>query len=156
MAPFDTIRLAEAIREQAPDGIRVRKLVASGRGSLSHFTLRAGETSRAVLHRTVEEVWYFLSGEGEMWRASADQVVANREGAVAEDPGHRETGRCEEIVTVAAGVSVSIPPGTCFQVRAGVGRELTAVAVTMPPWPGEEEAVPVAGPWQPGRGPVAD
>ena len=47
-------------------------------GGLAHFELAPGHTSLAVRHRTVEEIWYFLSGTGEMWRASGDSgdVVA--------------------------------------------------------------------------------
>ena len=35
---------------------------------MAHFELPPGETSTAVAHRTVEEVWFFLGGRGEMWR----------------------------------------------------------------------------------------
>jgi mannose-6-phosphate isomerase-like protein (cupin superfamily) len=110
----------------APDGCEVRILAASGRGSMAHFTLRPGEVSRAVAHRTVEEVWYFLSGQGRMWR---------------------RLGQEEEVVEVTPGVSLSIPLGTRFQLRNDGDRPLAAVAVTMPPWPGEDEAYFVEGPW---------
>jgi hypothetical protein len=33
-------------------------------------------------------------------------------------------------------------------VRASTAGPITAVGVTIPPWPGDDEAVPVAGPWQ--------
>jgi len=50
---------------------------------------------------------------------------------------------------MATGVALTIPLGTRFQFRT-TGREaLTAVAVTMPPWPGDDEAVAVDGPWTP-------
>lgn len=55
----------------------------------------------------------------------------------------------EEIVPVAAGVCLTIPLGTHFQFRAFGHEPLAAIGVTMPPWPGEGEAVVVAGPWQP-------
>ena len=45
------------------------------------------------------------------------------------------------------GVSLTIPLGTQFQFRAQPGEALTFLAVTMPPWPGAEEAFRVAGPW---------
>ena len=47
----------------------------------------------------------------------------------------------------APAVYVSIPLGTHFQFRASPTEPVTAVAVTMPPWPGEDEAVFVTGPW---------
>ncbi len=34
-------------------------------------------------------------------------------------------------------------------VRASASEALSAVAITMPPWPGDDEAVRVAGPWKP-------
>ena len=37
-------------------------------GGMAHFELVPGETSRAVAHRTIEEIWFFLGGRGEMWR----------------------------------------------------------------------------------------
>jgi mannose-6-phosphate isomerase-like protein (cupin superfamily) len=105
----------------------VRLLVRSARASMAHFELPAGETSAAVRHRTVEELWYFLGGHGEMWRRGPD-------------------GR-EAVDAVEAGVSLDIPLGTSFQFRALGAEPLRAVGVTMPPWPGEDEAELVDGPW---------
>jgi mannose-6-phosphate isomerase-like protein (cupin superfamily) len=109
----------------APDGSRVRLLVSGTRGSMAHFELGPGETSIAVRHRTVEEVWYFLSGRGQMWRSG------------------------DEPVDVGPGVSLDIPVGTTFQFRCTGDEPLCAVGVTMPPWPGEDEAIPSDGPWEP-------
>ena len=44
---------------------------------------------------------------------------------------------------------MTIPLGTAFQFRAGDDGPFAFVAVTMPPWPGMDEAVPVEGPWTP-------
>lgn len=122
-----TIRLPDDPQATAPDGTAVRLLPALAGGSMAHFTLRAGATSLAVRHRAVEEIWYFLSGAGEVWR------------------GH-EGG--ETIVLVEAGVSITIPLGAAFQFRAAPGAPLVFLAITMPPWPGEGEAVIVDGPWR--------
>jgi mannose-6-phosphate isomerase-like protein (cupin superfamily) len=46
-----------------------------------------------------------------------------------------------------AGLCLTIPAGTAFQFRASATEPVAAVAVTMPPWPGEEEAVFVQGVW---------
>lgn len=110
----------------APDGCEVRILAQTSRGSMAHFTLGPGQISRAVAHRTVEEVWYFLSGRGRMWRRHGDEEV---------------------IVEAAPGMSLSIPLGTHFQLRNDGDQPLAAVAVTMPPWPGENEAYFVDGKW---------
>jgi mannose-6-phosphate isomerase-like protein (cupin superfamily) len=57
--------------------------------------------------------------------------------------------RGDETLTVAVhpGVSLAIPPGTSFQFRATGATALEAVAVTMPPWPGKEEAEAAEGIW---------
>jgi mannose-6-phosphate isomerase-like protein (cupin superfamily) len=128
MAPFAIRRMAEAVDAIAPDGSEVRLLAASQRGSMAHFRLAAGATSRAVRHRSVEELWYFTGGKGLMWR---------------------QLGEEEGTVAVAAGISVAIPASAAFQFRADEGTPLEAVAVTMPPWPGMDEAVAVDGIWPP-------
>lgn len=64
MAFFDTVRLNGTPGAAAPDGSEVRVLCRVGRGSMAHFTLSPGAVSRAVAHRTVEEVWCFVSGRG--------------------------------------------------------------------------------------------
>ena len=48
---------------------------------------------------------------------------------------------------VEAGVAVTIPLGTHFQFRALGAEPMTAVGITMPPWPGEGEAYEVPGTW---------
>lgn len=111
----------------APDGSEVRVLLMRPGGSMAHFRLPAGQVSRAVRHRTVEEIWYVTAGTGEMWRgAGCDQSFA----------------------TLSAGVCLTIPMGVAFQFRASAAAALEAVAVTMPPWPGPDEAEPAEGPWK--------
>jgi mannose-6-phosphate isomerase-like protein (cupin superfamily) len=125
---FQTKRLGTRPDAIAPDGSEVRILCSVGRGSLAHFTLPPHAVSQAVAHRTVDEVWYFLSGRGQMWRRSPD---------------------LEEIVDVEPGVSITIPLGTSFQFRSLSHEPLSAVGTTMPPWPGEDEAFAVDGVWKP-------
>jgi mannose-6-phosphate isomerase-like protein (cupin superfamily) len=112
----------------APDGSEVRILCSLPAGSLIHFTLGAGECSVAVRHRTVDEIWYFLSGTGDVWR---------------------RRGPVESVVPAQAGLSLTIPQGTEFQFRASSAGSLVAIAVTMPPWPGDGEAIAVSGCWPP-------
>jgi mannose-6-phosphate isomerase-like protein (cupin superfamily) len=50
-------------------------------------------------------------------------------------------------VAVSAGTCLTIPLDTAFQFRAAAEGPLTAVAITMPPWPGPEDAVFVEGAW---------
>ena len=127
MSGFATMRLPAGVDVTAPDGSDVRVLLAlEGKGSMAHFALAPGRVSLAVMHRTVEEIWYVLDGAGEMWRS--------------------QDGR-EDVATLEAGVCLTIPVGTRFQFRSLGDRPLAAVAVTMPPWPGPDEAVLVEGPW---------
>ena len=95
---------------------------------MAHFELSPGRTSVPVAHRTVEEIWYILTGRGEMWRRDE---------------------QAEEVTAVQPGVCISIPLGTAFQFRCTGAEPLTAVAITMPPWPGEDEAYVVEGKWEP-------
>jgi mannose-6-phosphate isomerase-like protein (cupin superfamily) len=123
-----TKRLPAARDAVAPDGSDVRVLLQLKGGGLAHFELGPGEVSTAVAHRTVEEIWFFLGGRGEMWR---------------------RLGNDESIVPVETGVCLTIPLGTHFQFRAFEQEPLAALGVTMPPWPGEGEAYAVAGKWTP-------
>ena len=127
MTDFSTRCLPETPDAIAPDGSNVRVLLELTGGGMAHFELAPGETSTAVAHRTVEEIWFFLTGCGEMWRKQAE---------------------AEEVVSVHAGVCITIPLGTHFQFRAFGNEHLTAIGVTMPPWPGECEAYSVKGKWQ--------
>jgi mannose-6-phosphate isomerase-like protein (cupin superfamily) len=113
----------------APDGCDVRILLAASRGSMAHFQLGAGETSVAVRHRTIEELWYFVGGRGRMWRRSAEGE--------------------ERLDDVETGISIDIPRGTAFQLRALGDEPIRAIGATMPPWPGPGEAIPTDGPWEP-------
>lgn len=125
---FITRHLAKQPDAIAPDGSEVRFLAATQQGSMAQFSLPVGKTSIAVCHRTVEELWYFISGRGRLWRKSKN---------------------AEETIDVHPGVSISIPVGTHFQFRCDSIEPLQAVSITMPPWPGMDEAFAVTGIWQP-------
>ena len=126
--PFETTTLGAAPDATAPDGTAVRLLLSLGGGSMAHFELPAGAVSHAVTHRTVEEIWFIVSGRGSIWR--------------------RQDGM-ERTEALSPGASLTIPLGTAFQFRAEAGAPLCFVAITMPPWPGIGEALPVPGPWAP-------
>ena len=112
----------------APDGSEVRVLCGLSRGGLALFTLPPGAVARPVTHRSVEELWYVLAGQGRIWRRLGEQ---------------------EDITDLAAGISLSIPTGAHFQFRCDGDEPLIVLGATMPPWPGADEAIPVAGPWAP-------
>jgi mannose-6-phosphate isomerase-like protein (cupin superfamily) len=126
-APFETMTLPRDPDVLAPDGSQVRVLLRLAGGSMAQFRLEPGQTSIAVAHRMVGELWYVIAGQGEIWRRQ---------------------GRREELVALAPGACLSIPFGTAFQFRCIGDQPLEAVAVTMPPWPGPDEAYAVDGPWR--------
>jgi mannose-6-phosphate isomerase-like protein (cupin superfamily) len=123
---FITMRLREEHDVLAPDGSEIRLLVATNRGSMVHATLPPGQTSRAIVHRTVDELWYITEGRGQLWR---------------------KRGSREEVIDLAPGCALSIPVGTHFQFRTIGAQPLRFVLCTMPPWPGAHEAVRVPDYW---------
>jgi mannose-6-phosphate isomerase-like protein (cupin superfamily) len=127
MSAFATASLPSEPTVVAPDGSDVRILLALAAGSMAHFELKAGATSRAVAHRKVEEIWFVVSGRGDMWRRQGER---------------------EEVVALVSGVCLTIPVGTHFQFRASSTESMAAIGVSLPPWPGDDEAASVSGPWQ--------
>jgi mannose-6-phosphate isomerase-like protein (cupin superfamily) len=121
--PWNTKDLAEDY-EPAPDGSEIRPLSEVEAGGLSHCTLRAGTTSAPVRHKTIEEVWYVLSGLGDMWRGTEED---------------------EEVVRLHPRRGLTIPTGVAFQFRAI--DELRILIGTFPRWPGMQEAVPAEPHW---------
>ena len=126
LAKFSSAKLPAQPTEHAPDGSEVRTLLSLAGGSMAHFRLAAGAASKAVCHRSIDELWFVLAGQGEMWRRQGER---------------------EEVIELEPGLCLSVPAGTHFQFRARGSGALAAVAVTMPPWPGADEAVFVTGPW---------
>ncbi|HXJ84854.1 MAG TPA: cupin domain-containing protein [Candidatus Methylomirabilis sp.] len=112
----------------APDGSEIRLLATLSHGatraSLCEVRLAAGAISRPVAHRSVEEIWYVLEGRGRIWRCP---------------PGARA-----DAIEVGPGDAVVIPTGWSFQFSAGPGGPLRFLCFTSPPWPGADEARPVA------------
>ena len=114
--------MADAI---APDGSQVYyRVLDADRASLVEIALLPGGVSRPVRHRTVEEIWYFLAGSGEVWTRSPD-------------------GADESVRAVNPGDVAVIRAGWHFQFRATSAEELRFLCYTTPPWPGDDEAVPV-------------
>ena len=115
----------------APDGSLIRLLVGekegAGRASLCQATLGPGQTSRPVKHRRVEEIWYFLEGEGQVWRCPPDTDAAR-----------------VEALAVRPGDALVIPAGWSFQFRASPDGPLRFLCYTSPPWPGANEAQPAS------------
>jgi len=113
---------------RSPAGAEIRYLMEGDTGGMIHSTVPPGQVNRATVHATVSEFWHVLSGEGQIWRRD---------------------GTGEATAVLERGVSIDIPVGTAFQYRCTGDDPLEFLCVTMPPWPGDEEATFLEGPWQP-------
>lgn len=114
----------------SPDGSEIRLLLDerhhAHKASMVEVVLPAGQVSRPVRHRQVEEVWYVLEGRGQVWRCPPDAGTAS-----------------VPAVSVASGDALVIPVGWSFQFSAAHDSTLRFLCVTIPPWPSEDEAVSV-------------
>ena len=114
----------------APDGSEVRLLLTDTHGaracSIVEVSIGPGSVSRPVRHRAVEEAWYIIAGTGRVWRC----------------PPNTDPGSCPAMA-VTPGDAVAVPVGWAFQFSADRHEELRFLCITMPPWPGAEEAIDV-------------
>ena len=111
----------------APDGSEIRFLIDqrhdAHQASLVEVILAAGQVSRPVRQRTVEEIWYILEGSGQVWRCPPSVTP----GTV--DP-----------VPIGPGDALLIPTDWHFQFSADEEGRLRFLCYTSPPWPGPDEA----------------
>ncbi len=101
-----------------------------------HSTVPSGMVGRGCHFRSIDEYWYVLSGEGEVWRRAKD--------------GH------ESVTRLVPGVCIDIPLGTAFQYRCTGDAPLVFTCTALPPWPGDDEALIIEGPWAPSVDPEPD
>lgn len=90
---FTTRQLPEECEYLAPDGSEMRELVRSKGCNMAHCVLSPGIVSLATRNHPVEELWFILSGEGQIWR---------------------RMGEVEDITDLHSGTSLLNPPGTEF------------------------------------------
>jgi mannose-6-phosphate isomerase-like protein (cupin superfamily) len=103
----------------APDGSEIYyRVLGASRASLVEVVLRPGGVTRPVRHRTVEEIWYFIAGTGQIWLD-------------------------DEVRDVQVGSTVVVAPERDFQFRTTGVEALRFLCYTSPPWPGDDEAVRV-------------
>jgi mannose-6-phosphate isomerase-like protein (cupin superfamily) len=114
----------------APDGSEIRFIIdinhRTTRASLCEVRLAPGAISKPVRHKTVEEIWYFTSGEGFVWRCPPETESTT-----------------SQTIRVGPGDALVIPIGWSFQFKASASGELRFLCYTSPPWPGAEEAVAI-------------
>jgi mannose-6-phosphate isomerase-like protein (cupin superfamily) len=126
--PMQTRPFPSTPEARSPAGAEIRYLIEGETGGMIHSTVPPGQVNRATVHATVSEFWHVLSGDGQIWRRD-------------------RTG--EETTFLRAGVSIDIPVGTAFQYRCDGADALKFICITMPPWPGDQEATVIDGPWMP-------
>jgi mannose-6-phosphate isomerase-like protein (cupin superfamily) len=90
-----------------------------------HCILHAVKISSAVYHKTVDEIWYVLEGNGELWLS---------------DKG--------ETINLIPNICITIPRGTSFQVKNTGEKDLKFLGVTIPVWRGPNEVCNVEGKWK--------
>ena len=113
---------------RSPAGAEIRYLLEGETGTMIHSTVPPGQVKRATVHATVSEFWHVLSGHGQIWRRD-------------------DTG--EQTTVLERGVSVDIAVGTAFQYRCTGAEPLQFLCISMPRWPGDQEATVTEGPWKP-------
>jgi mannose-6-phosphate isomerase-like protein (cupin superfamily) len=111
---METMTLPGAADYVAPDGSEIRLLPSYSTAGMCHCQLSRGRTSKAVRHKTVEEIWYFIEGSGEVWR---------------------RYGSVERVDAVRAGTALAIPFQTHFQFRNTGDTDLSFLIVTVASWP---------------------
>ena len=125
---FDFKPLKEAYDYLAPDGSEIRLLVEFDGGGLAHCTLPSKSMSTPIQHRTVTELWYCLCGMGEIWQFLDDEH--------------------QEVKPFSKNDSFTIPVGHSFQFRNIGAEPLCILIVTVPKWPGKQEAIKLQGYWK--------
>jgi mannose-6-phosphate isomerase-like protein (cupin superfamily) len=122
-----SIELPENFDTNSPAGASVRLLVGNEKGGMIHSTVPPFQINRAVVHSTVDEFWYVLRGFGEIWQ---------------------DDGKNSIVTPLVSGVSIELLKGTRFQYRNVANEELAFICVTVPAWPGDNEAQFVDGIWK--------
>jgi len=123
---FDSKSLAKEINYLAPDTSEIRLLCQMDSGGFCHCTLPPGKVSSPVKHKTVSELWYCVSGSGEIWQARNGDI---------------------QVMKFTTGDSFTIPVGNAFQFRNTGDANLCVLIATIPKWPGANEAEPAKGYW---------
>lgn len=120
----------------APDGFLLRELSTGKNGSMWSATLPSKTRTQSVYHQTVEELWYIRSGTGMLCTMATKNWNSKKN-------NKNSFKKFVECVKLKPGITFRIPPQTIFQNKSDDNSELDVIAVTMPPWPGMDEAVPV-------------
>ena len=112
---------------EAPDGSRIIKFQDVRYGGLCHAIFPSQSIAKSQKHKTVDEIWYCIKGNGKIWI---------------------KEGNTEKISKIKPNDSLNILSGTHFQIRNDSKEPLIFVIATMPPWPGASDAIRVTDHWK--------
>lgn len=115
----------------APDGLLVKEVGTVTSSSIAQFILPPNFVGRAIQHQSITETWFMTKGlKAEVWIATLFQ------------------GKPQ---VVEVDTYFTIPPQTHFQVRNPSDEEAVFLAVTTPPYPGDQEVEMISGFWETSR-----
>ena len=94
-------------------GAEIRHIVSSPLGDLTHAVCPSGHVAPTHHLPELDEEYYVLAGEGEIWRATDER---------------------EAVTALRPGRWVQMPAGVRFQYRANRGSSLVFLVVVLPGW----------------------
>lgn len=110
-------------------GAEIRHILSSPQGDLTHAVCPAGHVAPTHHLPELDEAYYVLAGEGEIWRATDER---------------------EAVTALRPGRWVQLPAGLRFQYRANRGSSLVFLVVVLPSWAPELFHTVPDGLWRPG------
>jgi mannose-6-phosphate isomerase-like protein (cupin superfamily) len=114
----------------AKDKSEIRHVYETDKASVVHCTLAPKATSVATRNLEIEEIWYFIGGQGQIWLKEEDEIEGTEK-------------------DVGPSTCVLIPAGVHFQFRSTTYEPLTFLCITMPRWPGQHASMEVEAHWKP-------
>lgn len=124
---FDIKQVSKEKPFISDDGSVIRNLTPMGNVQSVHCSLPKGGVIQASRHKTVEQIWYVISGEGEMWLKDQDGLETESK--------------------LAPGTAITVPLGYAFQFRNTGKKDLEIFIVNTTPWSGDGELIPVENHW---------
>jgi mannose-6-phosphate isomerase-like protein (cupin superfamily) len=124
---MNTTRLSGKPDAMSPAGAEICFLMDGEGGNMIHSSVPPRQINKATVHKTVSEFLYILKGEGEIWRDNWEE---------------------SSVTTLVPKTTIDIPVGTSFQYRNIGDSGLKFICISMPPWPGDEEATYIEGVWE--------
>lgn len=124
---FTTANLATTTSFLSDDGSEIRPMPSIQGVESVHCRLPKGGAIQASEHRTVSQIWYVISGKGELWLKSH--------------------AKKETVLPLQPGVAVTVPLGYGFQFHNTGEQDLDIFIVNTTKWSGAGELIPIKNHW---------